>query len=110
MGQLLVDSVRIDEDGRLLVVPDLSPDRDLAFIYRAARGARWDEAERALYTPAPETSSYFERFQHIAEAAAHEYGELLTLSERTQFANVPASLEQEIRGWRPSRRLTRRCS
>jgi hypothetical protein len=110
MGQLSVKSVRIDEDGRLLVIPDLPPDRDFAFISRAARAARWDEAERALYTPAPETSTYFDRFQHLAEAAADEYGELLVVSERTQFANVPGFLEAEIREWRPSRRLTRRCS
>jgi len=110
MGQLSVESVRIDEDGRLLVVPHLPPDRDFAFIYRAARGARWDQAERTLYMPAPKSSSYFDCFQHIAEAAADEYGELLVVSERTQFANVPDSLEEEIREWRPSRRLTRRCS
>ena len=110
MGQLNVESVRIDEDGRLLVVPALPPDRDFAFIYRAALGARWDEVERALYTPAPETSSYFDRFQQIAEASADEYGELLVVSSQTQFANVPESLEQEIRSWRPSRRLTVRCS
>ena len=105
MGQLSVKSVSIDEDGRLLVMPDLPPDRDFAFIYRAARGARWDKAERALYTPAPESSTYFDRFQHIAEAAADEYGELLVVSERTRFANVPSPLEEEIREWRPSRRL-----
>ena len=110
MGQVPVESVRIDENGRLLVCPSLPRDRDLAFVYRAARGARWDDSARALYTAAPEASSYFDRFQHIAEAAADEYGELLVVSEQTAFTNVPDDLERQIRGWRPSRRLTSRCS
>jgi len=93
-----------------LCVPAFRATRTSLSFYRAARGARWDDSARALYTAAPETSSYFDRFQHIAEAAADEYGKLLVVSEQTEFTNVPDDLEKKIRGWRPSRRLTRRCS
>ena len=63
--------------GRLRVEPEPSPDRDFEFIYRAARGVRWDEVRRALYTPAPDGCTYLDPFQHIVEATAGEYGELL---------------------------------
>jgi len=110
VGRIAIDSVLIDERGRLLVVPDIPLDRDFAFIYRAEKGARWDDAYHAFYTPAPETGTYFDSFRQIAEAAAHEYGELLVVSDRTRFTNVPGSLEAWIREWRPSRRLLERCT
>jgi hypothetical protein len=105
-----VEAIRIDEDGGLLVSPDLAADRDFAFIYRAARGVHWVGSARALSVPKPESTTYLERFGHIVEAVADEYGELLVVSEHTQFTRVPDNLQAEIRAWCAPRRLTRRCS
>ncbi len=101
MGKVPVVEVEMDANRRLWVTPDLRPGRDLEFVYRAGREVRWSSDRGALTTPAPVTGTDFDRFTHIAEAVAGEYGELLFLTERTRFKNVASSFVAQIRRWSP---------
>ncbi len=86
----------IDESNRLLVAVVLPPDLDFTYIYRAARGVRWDPSERALTVPRPETSTYADRFADILEAASDEYGARLLLTSRTDLAGLPPEVASSI--------------
>lgn len=91
-----ITKVAIDGEGRILVYPALASDRDFEHIHRAARGAYWDDSERAIYAAAPVTSSYSERFSHIVSAAASEYGCRLVLSPEATWSNVPRDVRESI--------------
>ena len=96
LTRIVITKVSVDEDGRLLVYPLLPADETFEFIYRAARGANWDPDQHALYTEAPKTSSYSERFRHIVEAVASEYGRNLVLTNETVWHDVPSEVQQSI--------------
>src|SRR5262245_12444097 len=53
MRTLNINQIRLAEEGQLLVVVDLAPEEDFAFIYRAGMEIGWRPAERALASPAP---------------------------------------------------------
>lgn len=96
MRDVRITKISIDDGGRLLVFPELGPSESFEFVYRAARGAHWDTAERALYTAAPVTSTYPERFGHIVSAIASEYGCRLQLAAEVGWSNVPDDIRKAI--------------
>ncbi len=96
MTRVEITEVSIAKDGRLLVCPSLPAGESFEFVYRAARGASWDADLHALYTEAPKTSSYPERFRHIVEAVASEYGRELVLTDETKWHEVPSDVRRSI--------------
>ena len=96
MTRVAITKVSVAKDGRLLVYPSLPAGETFEFIYRAARGASWDASLNALYTEAPKTSSYPERFRHIVEAVASEYGRALVLTHETTWHKVPSDVQRSI--------------
>jgi hypothetical protein len=92
-----VAEVRLGDDGRLLVVPDLPSGEDLAFIYRAATEISWDKSLRALASPSPRPGgwSYVDWFRQIARAVVDEYGAVLAVGPGTRWF-VPEELRREI--------------
>ena len=58
MESIALSKVRIDEAGRLRVIPASNPNKIFRFIYRAAMEVDWDEEERGFFTPVPRELSY----------------------------------------------------
>jgi hypothetical protein len=96
LTRVAITKVSIGKDGRLLVYARLPAGETFEFIYRAARGAYWDADLQALYTEAPRTSSYRERFRHIVEAVAAEYGRDLVLTDESRWHEVPSDVQRSI--------------
>ncbi len=96
MTRVAITKLTVAKDGRLLVYAPLPAGETFEFIYRAARGAYWDVELQALYTEAPRTSSYLERFRHIVEAVASEYGRELVLTDETTWHEVPSDIQRSI--------------
>ena len=91
-----IANVAVDNDGRLLVYPTLPDGETFEFIYRAARGARWDHERHFLYTEPPKTASYADLFGHILDAIASEYGRELFLNDDTGWQDVPSQVREAI--------------
>lgn len=92
MTQDQIAEVRIDEDGRLCVVPTSA---SFPYIYREAMEVHWDDNSRFLYSPKPREWSYVRWFQQIL-AAAREQSSLLRLTSTTKWSGVPESIRAEI--------------
>jgi len=90
-----ITEVRVDESGRLIVVP--ASDEDFAFIYRAAMEISWDAFNRNLVSPVPRAGGWtlFDWFRQIRSAVASEYGATLTLEHDTKWL-VPPALRRQI--------------
>lgn len=97
MRKTQIGEVRVDESGRLIVVPVLTSEEDFAFIYRAAMGISWDTINRGLASPAPRPGgwTHVDWFRQIRRAVASEYGATLTLGDDTRWL-VPPALRKEI--------------
>ena len=97
MHNIAITDIKLDESGRLLVVPDLGPGEDFAFVYRAAMGISWCPEDRALLSPAlrPGGWSYSDWFKQIQRAAADEYGVTLAVNGSTTWS-VPEDVRKEI--------------
>ena len=87
-----IAEVRIDEEGRLCVVPTSV---SFPYIYREAMEVHWDDSGRFLYSPRPREWSYVRWFQQIL-AAAREQSFVLRLTSATKWAGVPGSVKAEI--------------
>ena len=92
-----ITQVRLDEDGRLLVVPDLRPEEPFDLIYRAGMEISWKPTERALASPLPgpggwSCSDWFRRMRH---AAAEEYAANLAIDDDTMWS-VPEHVRKQI--------------
>ena len=94
MRRVAISKVAVDNDGRLLVYP--THGETFEFIYRAARGARWDHERHFLYTGPPKAASYADFFCHILDAVASEYGRELFLNDDTEWLDVPSQVREEI--------------
>jgi Integron Cassette Protein Hfx_Cass5 len=95
--EVAIREIRVDEVGRLLVVPDLSPQEDFAHIYRAAMEVSWSASARGLLSPAlrPGGWTYSEWFRHILRAAADEYGTTLVIDAGTRWS-MDAKVRRQI--------------
>lgn len=87
-----IAEVRIDEEGRLCVVPASD---SFPYIYREAMEVHWDNNGRFLYSPKPREWSYVRWFQQIL-AAAREQSSVLRLTSTTKWSRVPESLRAEM--------------
>jgi hypothetical protein len=92
-----VSEIRLDDAGRLLVVPELPAGEDMAFVYRAAKDITWDENSRALAAPAPRPGGWspLDWYRQIVSAVGDEYGARLAVGPGTKW-HVPQELRQEI--------------
>jgi hypothetical protein len=96
MQDILIDQLRIADDGQLFISPVLAEGDDFALIYRTASGVNWDEPTRSLYCPKPREWSYGRWFEHACEAVAGEYNRRLVIGETTDWNNCPANLRAQI--------------
>ncbi len=96
MRRVAIQKVALDNDGWLFVYPTLPHGETFEFIYRAARGARWDPERHALFTEPPRVASYADLFSHILDAVASEYGCELFLHDDTEWQNVPPQVREAI--------------
>ena len=97
MTPLPIQRIAIDETGRLVIQPELSPGQNLASVYRSAMGVHWDDELRALYCPRPKNWSYVRWFKQAVAAVASEYGLSITIVASTNWVNVPNEIQTEIR-------------
>ena len=88
--------VWIDESSRLHVEPDLGPDDDYAFVYRAGMGVSWVPESRSVCPTSPADWSHARWFRQIVEAVASEYGTLLALTPETTWSGVSDEATEEI--------------
>jgi hypothetical protein len=94
--EVSIEEVSVDPLGCLVVRPRLSTNADLAFIYRAAADISWNPESRSLIAPAPKEWSYADWFDQMRFAVSSEYGQRLTLTADTAWANVPDEVRAEI--------------
>ncbi len=87
-----IAEVRIDEQGRLCVVPASS---FFPYIYREAMEVHWDDSGRFFYSPKPREWSYARWFQQIL-SAAKEQSSVFSLTSTTAWSGVPDSVRAEI--------------
>jgi hypothetical protein len=97
MEAIAIAKVRIDEVGRLHVIPASNPNKMFRFIYRAAMEVDWDEEEQGFYTPVPRELSYSDWCLQVVAAVQSEMGVSLRLEDATVWENVLPAVEQEIR-------------
>ena len=88
-----IAEVRVDDAGRLCVVPET---QTFPFIHRAGMEVGWDKEGRFLYSPALREWSYARWFQQIVAAVASEYGCSLAVTPRTRWHGVNASEQAAI--------------
>ena len=93
---LAVESIAIDSEGRLLVRPHISKPKDYSLIWRDASGIRWDNTEKAFVAYEPTRWEHLPLLKQIVQAAFNEYGELLFVTEDTQWRDVPPDLREQI--------------
>ena len=87
-----IAQVKIDEAGRLCVVPASS---SFPYIYREAMEVHWDNEGRFLYSPKPREWSYVRWFQQIL-AAAKEQACVLEVTSATEWSAIPGGLRAEL--------------
>jgi hypothetical protein len=97
MRKVAIREIKMNAAGGLAVVPDLRPDEDFGFIYRAAMEVTWDGTARALSCPLPRPGgwSHVEWFRQILRAVANEYGTTLLIDPGTKWS-VPADVRGPI--------------
>ena len=88
-----IAEIRIDDAGRLCVVPELA---DFTHIYRAGMEVHWDEQGDFLYSPPSRDWTYVRWFEQILEAARGECGYELTVTSLTRWVAIEPSLKQAI--------------
>ena len=84
-----IREIRISASGGLIVTPQGA---EFPYIYREAKGVKWDPEKRALVAPKPKEWRHEDWFRRIV-AAARERGTQLLISPSTQWANVTAELK-----------------
>ena len=87
-----ISEIRIDDDGRLLVVPRSAR---FPYIYREAMEVAWDKSLLALYSPAPRKWDYARWFRQICDAARAQ-GTALEIDASTRWTNVPEATLKEF--------------
>jgi hypothetical protein len=88
MRDVVIREIKVDADGRLVVVPDLPSTEDFRFIYRAAMEVSWDESSRGLSSPVPRPGgwSHPDWFHQISRAVAAEYDVKLLVEPATKWS------------------------
>ena len=87
-----ISEIRIDDDGRLLVVPQTAR---FPYIYREAMEVAWDKSHLALCSPVPRKWDYARWFRQICDAAEAQ-GTALEINASTRWTNVPEAALKEF--------------
>ena len=97
MRVVSIEEVSYGEGGDLSVRPSLETGEDMAFIWRAANGVRWDDIQRRLVhvadSSSPDPAAWFDR---ILSAARGEYGYQLVLTQATRWIGVPTQAREAM--------------
>jgi hypothetical protein len=91
-----IEEVSCGEGDQLSVRPSLEAGEDMAFIWRAANGVRWDAAQRRLvHVPdsSPDSAAWFGR---ILSASRDEYGYQLAVTQATRWIGVPTQAREAM--------------
>lgn len=89
MSDVLIQQIRVDENGRLRLRPLAST---YPFIHRDASSVRWDESASELHVLADAQLDALAEFRQIVNAVEREYGDCLLLSSSAQFVDMPHEL------------------
>ena len=93
MDQDFISAVKIDDQGRLHVVPD---NTEFPLIYHAGLEVSWDDSTRSLHSPKPRDWDYVRWYQQLVTAAAQEYGCQLLLTDQTTWINVDPDTKAQL--------------
>jgi hypothetical protein len=93
MKAVSISKVEIDTKGWLRIYP---AGERYDHIYRAAAGVEWDRRDGFLHAEEPGKWTYPVYFNQIISAVASEYGAMLTLSQTTEWLNVPTVIRAAI--------------
>lgn len=95
-----IGEIKVDDAGRLLVMPVLPRRENFEFIYRAAMEIRWDQSSRCLVSPSPQQRgwSYVDWFRQTLQAVANEYGVKLQIGPWTKWS-VSDAVRNQIEEW-----------
>ena len=98
MRSVTVQSVRVDDQGRIRVRPELANERGLIypFIYRAAAWVRWDSETNEFYVTPEKVEDLEGQFARISKVLLGECGETLKLTSATDFTNVPQEVVDRL--------------
>ena len=96
MDLVEINEVRISEDGKLFIKPTSNPSKVFKFVYRAAMEVYWDEDTQCFYTPKPREWTYLDWYKQVLAAVVSEMGVQLSITENTDWKNIPVKVQQEI--------------
>ncbi len=94
MATVHIDKVEVDSNGRLLIAPPAGS--DYTHIYRDATGVFWTHDGINLSSPTPRDWTLLQWFECIYCSVRSEYGDMLEISPRTRWVNVPFELREQI--------------
>ena len=89
----LINEIKIDQAGRLLVFPE---GQKFQFIWRSAKEVHWDDKGLFLYSPKPREWSYFNWYTQIVGAVKSEYGIDLLPQKDTIWSDISDDLKKQI--------------
>lgn len=92
-----IESIAIDNNGRLLVRSVLREDGSYSLIYRAGNGLTWDPCENAIVAAEPERWECTELLSHVVKTLAEELGENLHAVGSTRWLNMSEQQAGELR-------------
>lgn len=86
--------VEIDKEGKLHIKPETVK---FPMIYRTATEVHWDISNQTLFSPAPRDWTYLEWFSHIIEVVREECFYRLSLTDKTEWVNVPMAIIEQFK-------------
>lgn len=101
MNYLQVTKIEVLSNGQIAVTPAV-PDPGYQYLYRAAAGVEWVNAEARFLSPsrymlgAPFPLNAVQRFENLAGALLSELGIRLVVSAQTKWASVPEQVRSAI--------------
>ncbi|WP_375323661.1 hypothetical protein [Flagellimonas sp. GZD32] len=88
-----IKRVEIDDLGRLHLKPEK---QKFNLIYRLSQEIHWDDKYGTLYSPKPRDWSYLDWYKQIIEVIFADCNTELSLTNTTEWINIPSSLKNEI--------------
>ena len=94
MSEVLIQSCRLDPDGRLRLRP--AEPSSYNHIYRSTSSVRWDESARELYVLEVRGFDAVAEFKQIIAAVSAEYGDRLAFSPSTKYLGIQPDVAAAI--------------
>lgn len=85
--------IEIDVSGKLHIKPEFEK---FSLIYRTASEVHWDENHQTLISPKPKDWNYIDWFKHIVKVVETDCFVEISISETTNWVNVPEEIREEI--------------